>query len=288
MKSLDELIEKVNHSNFATIKGIMTQIFEILSNSKSSVNDLERIIKLDPPLASRVLKVANSAYFASKIEFTDLKEAVLWIGFDEIKNIAITQQFYKLFFSESVNHFSRKDLWSNSIAGALLSKMIYRREYGQKGEDIYTAGLIRNIGIIILDQFLSETFIKILETCEETRKPQIEIENEMLGYDHALIANHLAENWNFPTELRNLLNYHHNPEKAPQEYQKGAETLYIADYHCNKLNIGYSDHTYKENDEHYYNYLKNNDIEIESLNLLNVSLKEQIEQLQNVGLLTHG
>lgn len=285
---LNDLMEKVNNSNFASIRGIISRIFDILNSNKSSVNDLEQVIKLDPPLAVKVLKVANSAFYASRVEFNDLKEAVLWIGFDEIKNIAITEQLFKIFNTEKMSSFSRKDLWKNSIATALLAKMIFRREFGDKGENIYTAGLIHNIGIIIIDQFLNDQFYEILEYCEEQQVCLLESENKILGFDHTDVADKLAENWKFPAELRTIIKHHHAPEKAPESVRKKIETIFIVDYHCKKLGLGYSDHHNYDNQEKYEFCLKNNDIEQESLALMNNDLMEQIKHLESIGLLSDG
>ena len=285
---LDNLIKEVNNSNFASIRGVISKIFEILNNSKSTVNDLENIIKLDPPLAVKVLKVANSAFYASRVEFNDLKEAVLWIGFDEIKNIALTEQLFKIFNTENNNFFSRKELWKNSIATALLAKMIYRREYGEKGENIYTAGLIHNIGIIIIDQFLNEDFHKILEYREKEKKDHIQSENKFLAFNHSDIAGLLADNWNFPEELKLIIQNHHSPEKLPANLKKESEILYIADYYCKILELGYSDNIYSEDEEIFKKYLKNNNIEVESLELMRPDLLEKIKNLEDIGLLSNG
>ncbi|MBN2281757.1 MAG: HDOD domain-containing protein [Candidatus Marinimicrobia bacterium] len=283
---IDAIIKEVNKSNFATIRGIITGIFEILNNAKSSVNDLERIIRLDPPLAAKVLKVANSAFYASRVEFKDLKEAVLWIGFDEIKNIALTEQLYKVFHTDAEGSFSRKDLWKNSISTALLAKMVYRREFGEKGENIYTAGLLHNIGIIIMDQFAHEEFEKILSFGIANDLDHCASESQILDYKHTDIVEALGKDWKFPDELIYSVKYHHTPEQAPAEYRKQAETLFIADHFCKKWKLGYSDSCNVDEDE-ILKVIKNNDIETESLDLMHSDLVEQIAHLEDIGLLSN-
>ena len=285
--NINDLITTVNNSNFASIKGIISGIFGIINNSKSSVNDLEKVIKLDPPLAAKVLKVANSVFYASKVEFKDLKEAVLWIGFEEVKNIAITGQLLKVFADNSKSEISKLDLWKNSIATAILGQMIYRREYGEKGDNIYTAGLIHNIGIIIMDQFLPDEFHEIIKCIKEEKINHIEVENQFLGYDHTNIAKVLAESWKFPEELTEILRYHHTPKQTPENHQKKTETMYIADYFCGKLKLGYSDIDLDNEQEVFEEYLKKNNIEEESLKLMQQDLYEKIKHLEEIGLLTH-
>jgi len=287
-KTIDGIIREVNKSNFASIRGIITGIFDILNNAKSSVNDLEKIIRLDPPLAVKVLKVANSAFYASRVEFKDLKEAVLWIGFDEIKNIAITEQLFKVFNALENSSFSRKDLWKNSVATALLSKMIYRREFGEKGENIYTAGLIHNIGIIIMDQFLNEEFNKILTISEEEEIDHCSAENKVLEFKHTDIVTALGKDWNFPDELIETVKYHHSPEDAQPEFTKQAETLLISDHFCKKWQLGFSDTCILSDDIIIEEILNKNSIESESMELMHSDLIEQISHLENIGLLSNG
>lgn len=283
----NELINKINHSNFASIRGIITGIFDIIHNAKSSVNDLEQIIRLDPPLAAKVLKVANSAFYASRVEFKNLKEAVLWIGFDEIKNIAITQQFFKIFMEKNYNSFSRKNLWKNSVSTALLAKMIYRREFGEKGENVYTAGLIHNIGIIIIDQFMNDEFHEILKIIEEEHLDHQDAEKKLIGYDHCDIAHQLGLNWNFPEELIEAVRFHHHPLTCPEEFRKESATIFIADIICNKWRMGYSD-IHLADAEELNKILNKYDIEQESLDVMRTDLIEQINHFENIGLLSNG
>ena len=284
---IEKIIKEVNKSNFASIRGIITGIFDILNNANSSVNDLEKIIRLDPPLAVKVLKVSNSAFYGSRVEFKDLKEAVLWIGFDEIKNIAITEQLFKVFTPIEQGSFSRKDLWKNSVATALLAKMIYRREFGEKGENIYTAGLIHNIGIIIMDQFLKDDFEEILTISNNENIDLCSAESKVLEFKHTDIVQALGVNWNFPEELIDTVNYHHTPENAKPEYRKQAETLFIADHFCYKWQLGYSDSCIID-DDIISEVLVKNSIEVESMELMHSDLIEQITQLENIGLLSNG
>ncbi len=284
---LKDLIEEVNNSNFASIRGIVTGIFDIINSSKSSVNDLERIIKLDPPLATKVLKVANSAFFASRVEFKDLKEAVLWIGFEEIKNIAITQQLYKVFLpGKKSENFSRKDLWKNSIATALLAKMIFRREFGEKGAHIYTAGLIHNIGTIILDQFDNENLDQVLTLSKDKKINQIDAENKLLKYNHTEIAHELGKSWNFPDELLVTIRYHHLGSDHPDIYKKETETLWLVDYFCNKWELGFSD-LYFLDKEKAQEIITTHGIEENSIDLMYSDLIEQISHFENIGLLSN-
>ncbi len=185
------------------------------------------------------------------------------------------------------NSFSRKDLWKNSIATALLAKMIFRREFGEKGENLYTAGLIHNIGIIIIDQFMNDEFHDILQYSDDNNADHIESETKFLGYDHTSVAYELGKTWNFPEELNETVKYHHNPDEATEKYQKTAGTIFIADYYCKKWGLGYCDIN-NLNEDKVTELLNSYDIEPESLALMHSDLIEQIVHFENIGLLSNG
>ncbi len=285
---INNLIDKVNSSDFSSIKGIITGIFKIINNPESTALDLEGVIKLDPPLTAKVLKVANSAFFASKVQFNDLKESILWIGFDEVKDIALTQKLITIFMGNDTSEFSRTKLWKNSVANAILCQMIYRREFGERGENLYTAGLLHNIGLIIIDQFLHEEFIEILQTSKEKKINIFQAEKEVLNFTHADVGAVLGENWNFPASLISAIKFHHNPEDAIDDFHRLSSTLYISNFFCKSINMGYTDNQYETDDIKYNELLSQYKIETEALEIMQKDLYEKLKRMEEIGLISNG
>jgi len=128
-----------------------------------------------------------------------------------------------------VDGYSRLQLWRNSLAVALLAKNIYSREFGEKGNNAYAAGLMHDIGVIVEDQLLHQEFMQMVQAMENKPQALSDGETSVFGYDHCLVGKGLAENWNFPAELIESIAFHHNPESAKEEHRLLVKTIFIAD-----------------------------------------------------------
>jgi len=245
--SLETLLERADHSKISSIKEIVTEITRLLNDSRSTAKHLKDIIKKDPPLAVQVLKSASSVYYHPPQSFDDIEEAIIWIGFERAAELAIHQKVCEIFRgTESYGRYSRQQLWKHSIAVAHGAKLLYRREFGEKGEDAYTAGLLLHLGIILEDQFLNEAFRQILKLAEQTKLNLAPVEREFLGFDHADIGAALLAHWRLPRKFRETVGTHHRPEQASQDFTRLALTLVAIDQSCQARGIGFQDTPFRE------------------------------------------
>lgn len=239
-QNLANLVELVNNSYISSIERVITEIIRVINDPKSSAKDLKEIIEVDPPLAGKVLQRANSAYYARRRRISEIQQAIILIGFDSVKELALSQKVYELFADDiTIYGYSRIDLWKHSIAVALLAKMIYRREFGQRGDNAYAAGLLHTLGIIVEDQFLHDDFIQILKHSRHEGKNLIELEMEMFGFHHADVAKAVLNSWDLPDELVAAIGYHYHPQRGHSRHSVITLTLAIADYLCQEGPIGY-------------------------------------------------
>ncbi|OGR00418.1 MAG: hypothetical protein A2511_10420 [Deltaproteobacteria bacterium RIFOXYD12_FULL_50_9] len=229
--ALLSLVKRADESGISSIKGIIAGILGVISDADSTPLELKNIIEVDPPLAARVLKVANSPFYGSPRTLSEIDQAIVWIGFDALKEIVITQKCNEIFTShgKEVAGLTRAMLWRHSLAVALFAKLIYRWEFGKKGAGAYTAGLLHDFGFIVLDQLLHNDFAEILREGTMVRQSIEEIEQKRLGFDHAMVGGILAEHWNFPGELSAGISHHHSPQNASSEHALLAQVLFIAD-----------------------------------------------------------
>ncbi len=242
-EKLNEIVNLVNESDISSIKSVVSNIIKTISDSASTAKELKEIIQIDPPLTAKVLKLANSAHYARRTKISDVEHAVIWVGYDAVKELALNQKVCEIFDKdESIKGYSRYKLWKNSVGVAILGKMIYRREFGEKGDDVYAAGLLRNIGIIAIDQFLQNDFQKCLIKSEQEKINLIKVENEILGINHAEVGMAITRNWQLPEELVAAIGFHHQPLLLQQAYmQRMVYTLYLADYLGQDNRVGYCD-----------------------------------------------
>lgn len=240
--SIEDIINLADSSEISSIKSIVSGIVEITNNPRSTAKDLTELIGADPPLTAKVLKVANSAYYGGRGRIDDVEQAVIWIGFDTLKEIALSQKVCELFLkTDTIEDYSRPQLWRHSVGVALLCKIIYRMEFREKGGNAYAAGLLHDIGIIVEDQFLHKDFRNILSICKKETKNLISAEDEILGYNHALLGKSLVSSWKFPGNLVYSIGGHHDPSNAPAQHERIVITTYVSDYLCQTSAEGYQD-----------------------------------------------
>ncbi|MBN2289156.1 MAG: HDOD domain-containing protein [Candidatus Glassbacteria bacterium] len=242
-EKLTEIISLVNDSSIASIKEVVGEILRALRDIKTGAGDLKEIIEKDPPLCAKLLKRANSAYYGYPRTISDIQEAVVCLGFDEVKSLALNQKACDLFDEDTVfEGFSRWFLWKHSVAVALCCKKIYRKIFHQPGDDLYVAGLLHDIGIIVEDQFFDYQFKSALKKAAEENLNLYDAEREFLSVDHAEIGRAIMLNWDFPDEMTMAIGYHHRPYLLKdKEVEREVLTLCVANRLCHKQNIGYID-----------------------------------------------
>ena len=239
---LKRLIKKVNNSYISSIKEVVLQLITVINDPKSSAKDLRKIIEKDPPLTSSLLRLANSAYYGFQREISEIHEAIVAIGFNTVKELALAQKICELFKQdEDINGYSRVELWKNSVAVALSNKLTYMSEYREQGENLYVIGLLHNLGLIVEDQFLHRKFVLILNKAEKDNCDLLEAEESILGYNHADIGYSITEDWGFPEELVSAIANHHEPDKADEQYKRVTFTTFISDYICQRNEFGFCD-----------------------------------------------
>lgn len=283
-QNIKSIINAVNQSEIASIKSVVSGIIRVINDPESTANDLIEMVEVDPPLMGKVLKVANSAYYSPVNKIGDLKHAVVWIGLDTLKELALNQKVCDIFDgNKSINGYSRNLLWKHCVLVAKLSKMIFRKEFGEKGINAYVAGLLHDIGIIVEDNFISEDFEKILERTSVEKKNLSTLEKEVFGFNHAKIGMALANNWGLPQELSNAIGHHDNPLVVEPSFTRLTSTLYVAETISQKCDMVYSDIAFKD-DQLFTKCIAALDIDVEALDLIVEDVKEELVEMHKQGL----
>ncbi len=225
---LRQLIVRVDSADLASIRGVLSGILQVMAEPRSSVKDLKELILVDPPLATKVLRVANSVYYGSPRPISEIDQAIIWIGFDALKEIVLTQKVQDLFVEgDAVEEYCRQELWKHSLAVALAMKLLFRREFGEKGDAAYSAGLVHDIGIIVEDQLLRDGLVQVAHQARTTRKSFTALEKKIFGFDHTDVGRALAHHWNLPVELRFAIGCHHAHHMSEGRHTRLAKALFI-------------------------------------------------------------
>ncbi|RJR31538.1 MAG: HDOD domain-containing protein [Desulfobacteraceae bacterium] len=209
VKNINELLALP----FAVVK-----IIRLCNDPNASAKDLELPVKSDPAIAAMIMRRANSAAFGSTGRATSIQRAVLRIGMRATRNIASSFSVFKLFEKEEKSFgFNRIWFWQHSLASGICAQALATILKYPQPEDAFLAGLLHDIGKMVLDDFLNEEFDKAIRIANTDGVPMRMAENSIFQTTHAYIGSKLAQAWGFPSAIAEGIGQHHL-------YQKLAET----------------------------------------------------------------
>jgi HD-like signal output (HDOD) protein len=235
--SLWRLLEnKINE--IPTLPVVANKIIEILDNPRSSANDLEKIISMDQSLASKVLRLVNSAYYGFPRRITTVGQGVVILGFDAIKHLTLSVSVADIFRLKGNSRiFDRSSLWKHSVGTGVCAKLLARKASLPLLEEAFIAGLLHDIGIVIIDYYFPEKFEEILEMMEKEHIPLVKAELRVLGFTHALVGKLVTQKWNFPALLAETIGYHNKPFQN-DNYCATITLVFAADALCRQTGEG--------------------------------------------------
>lgn len=208
-----EIIEKITNSikDLPTLPTIFYTISEAMENPRSTTEDIAKIVATDQASAFKVLKVANSPFFGFRGRIETIPQAILHLGFNELKNIILALSVIK-FFSKSKysERMKPKDFWAHSIAAGICTRMLGASIKANNLEHYFLAGILHDIGKLLLLDLLGEKYLNVFAVIEEKNCLIREAERLSIGIDHAEAGRLLAERWRLPAVVKNTIYYHHS------------------------------------------------------------------------------
>lgn len=238
-ENVDEFIEVAGE--LPALPENLIKLNQLLDNENSTAEDIAKIISTDQALAAKVLKIANSAFYGRTSQVVKIGEAVVIIGLTNIKNIIFSIFLEQFYGQKNDNSELLTDLWKHSLSTALMASKIMERINPENKETAYTAGLLHDIGELILIKNEREIYQNLLEEIKtEETLPRIVIEESMIGFSHADLGAALARKWNLPRQIRNGIFFHHRIEDSELE-NIIALVVYIADLLCGVSGFGGTD-----------------------------------------------
>ncbi len=281
------VIEEANRSGVSTIMRTVSRIVSITDSQEASARELKEVVQVDPPFATQLLQRANSAYYSPRRKISEIDEAIVWIGFEAFKELALSQSVCELFqHSDPPEGYSRTALWNHSVCVAVTAKMIYRREFRKKGDTMYAAGLLHDIGFILEDQYAHSRFLDMLKLAEAGGISLLQSEEQVFGFTHADAGMALGEEWNLPREIWIAIGYHHTPLILPPQMARTmAMTLFVADHLCRNESGVLQDIEEYENPLILEECLRELGISRHGLRLIVADVREEMRKLESLGLL---
>ena len=218
-------------SSFPSMPQAALKLRELLAEENVSVDEIEKVLRHDPGLATNVLRLANSAFFGVPRKVETLKHAVMLLGVKRFAQIAVSAGLNKT-LDKAVEGYnlSPGELWLHSIAVSNTAKALARHMKLAETDDVFTPALLHDMGKLILSQFANEER-QNLERIRATGMSLDTAEQMVLGTDHAEIGALILAKWSFPDNIVNAVRWHHNPEKNKHSTMK-SDITYLSNLLC--------------------------------------------------------
>lgn len=191
------------------------RVMEACSGGDADARAVSEMILADQGLTANVLKLANSAYYGHPRRVTTVTDAVVLMGMSAIRSLAVSSHTSRLLSRPLPGYaMARGDLWRHSLAVAFVSRRIAAETAAAPVEEAFVAGLLHDLGKVVLSDFLGDAFDELTLTAHRRRIPLYVAELEMLGFDHADLGARIAAEWRFPAPLVEAIGVHHRPAEA--------------------------------------------------------------------------
>lgn len=209
---------------------IYLEIMREIESPYSSSHNIAKIIAKDPGITAKVLQVANSAAVGLPEKIHDPFEAVQHLGMTTVRSLALSAQVYASFAPGRLPNFSAEGLWSHLMKCGDLARTIMRRERAEfpEAEDAFTAGMLHDMGQLMLADSLPDEFAKALALAEQERIPLHEAELEILGATHTGLAAYLFGLWGLPARIVEAVAFHHHPQNSDLKKFSSLTAVHVA------------------------------------------------------------
>jgi HD-like signal output (HDOD) protein len=230
-----------NLNALSTLPETTTRIITAVEDPKSSAGRLHKIIIHDPSLATRILKIVNSAFYGLPGQITSVERAIVLLGLNAVKNIAVAASLGQMFRGAKLcEGYSANDLWTHCVAVGIAARDLAHELSLPSTEEAFVSGMIHDIGILVELQIWPEQLRSICSKVKTQGGDFCENERQVLGVDHQLLGKALAEKWKFPLAFQQVAGCHHNPTLADEHSRTLTTLVYAADVTCCKAVKGFS------------------------------------------------
>jgi HD-like signal output (HDOD) protein len=222
---------------------VHVKLEEAINDPKRSMSDVARIIREDPGLTVRLLRIVNSAFYSFPQRVETISQAVTIIGTQQLGALALATSVMRMFKGIPTDLVNMDSFWRHSIGCGLAARLVgtYRRE--ANSERLFVAGMLHDVGRLILYTKLPDLSRDTLLEAKTRSMLLHQMELEKLGFSHAAVGGVLIDAWRLPATLEEVVAHHHDPRNATR-FPVEAAIVHIADIIAHSLEIGNSGETH--------------------------------------------
>ena len=193
-----------------TLPQVAFKLIVLISENNSSVREIARLIEDDPPLVAKILRLVNSGYYSLRNEVKNIRQAVVLIGLEELRNLLFALSVFSTFYHIKENeHFSFLKFWKHSAATGKVAAVLSKYLDLNLTHTVFIGGLLHDFGRLVLQLYFQEEYLQAFHYSVEHHIPLYQAEREALNFAHDEAGYWLAKQWNLPEDLALIIRDHH-------------------------------------------------------------------------------
>lgn len=196
----------------------VSSILRLADDPNASQRDIEKAFETDAAITAKILRVANSAYYGG-VNVPSIGRAISFLGMTTVRSLVVGVAFQQTVGSRAhCKNFDKLAFWRHSLCTAVSARLLGKLKQPAKAEELYCAGIMHDIGMLVMERFLPTEFDQAIELSAKAMVPLHEAEAKVLGYDHAAVGGMLAEKWELTGIMKAGIEHHHDPS-ADKEFR---------------------------------------------------------------------
>ncbi len=241
-QNLTLLVDKLR--DIPTLSIVVTRLVEMVNDPKTSASQVAEVLKRDQVLTAKVLRLVNSSYYNLSTEVTDVSKALGFLGFNTISVLVLGTSVFSSFDLKAAPFFNVKEFWKHSLSTALAGELIALKLKYPKPQDVFTCGLLHDVGKIALFKISIDDLKNVVEKSAQENISFLDAESALGLPGHTVLGERLAEQWKLPVVIRKTIRYHHkdieNMESIYPQMKPVIMMATIANVLSKRLQLGFS------------------------------------------------
>ena len=230
-------------TSVASLPSVYQRLSEVINHPTSTADQVGKVVLMDSGLTARLLMLVNSALFNFPNKIENVSKAVVLVGSEQLRDLALGTSVVSMFDGVPSDLVNMHGFWRHSLACGIAARVIARVRGEQNVERFFVAGLLHDLGALVLYTKLPEESRKIMRIHLERRIPLSTVENRVLGFDHAAVGGALVETWKLADAQHAAVAMHHTPQHE-KTHGAMAATVHIADIMADAMGRGSSGERY--------------------------------------------
>lgn len=241
----DEISERLDA--IPALPAVVYELNRVINDPMSSISEVEAIMSSDQGLTTKVLRLANSAYYSIPGGVSNVRRAIAYIGYDVINQLVLSTSIVGALATKSSSHFDLRQFWKHSLGVAMAAEATAQYVGYSTPSDLFTCGLIHDMGKIATYIIAPEVFARTVAYALEHDVSLKEAESQLGTVSHTLVGQELAAKWRLPAIIQASAGYHHEKDVAKRPDFSGElnlviDVVYLANVIIHGLKFGNSGH----------------------------------------------